>query len=396
MNSAWDFAVVGAGPAGSRAAELLARRGASVVLLDPKAPWEKPCGGGLTASVLRHTPELAELGDVGQTVREVEVVAPCGASVVVPVRTPYLVVNRLTLSLWGLERAQSAGATFLRTAVLHVERSKGEWVLEDSVGGAHRARWLVAADGAASRLRRQLAPLLRPELAPTRVVYPSNGTSPHRAVFRFFSAADGYLWDFPRPDRHSVGVGVAPGTFARAALDGALLQYRLAETGVDAQADSAGAVIATSLWQSGRVTDLGERDYALLGDAAGLADPATGEGIDYALRSAAIAAESFSESEGFTRYPSRLSRALHREMWRGRLVRKWLFHPGAADALVRRARQSPRGALLLMALVDAINEHGSLRRAVARALWPGRSDASAAEVVCDCPDGADASAPCCR
>lgn len=57
----WDVAVVGAGPAGSRCAELLAHRGVGVLLLDPKAPWEKPCGGGLTAAALAHTPELHEL-----------------------------------------------------------------------------------------------------------------------------------------------------------------------------------------------------------------------------------------------------------------------------------------------------------------------------------------------
>ena len=50
LGAACDVLIAGAGPAGSRAAELLARRGATVVLLDPRAPWEKPCGGGLTAA----------------------------------------------------------------------------------------------------------------------------------------------------------------------------------------------------------------------------------------------------------------------------------------------------------------------------------------------------------
>ncbi|MCR4341777.1 MAG: FAD-dependent monooxygenase, partial [Gemmatimonadaceae bacterium] len=53
-----EIAVVGAGPAGARAAELLAREGADVLLLDPRAPWEKPCGGGLTASAFHDFPQL--------------------------------------------------------------------------------------------------------------------------------------------------------------------------------------------------------------------------------------------------------------------------------------------------------------------------------------------------
>ena len=84
MSATWDVVVSGAGPAGSRAAELLAARGASVLLLDPRAPWEKPCGGGLTAAALRHTPELHELDAETQVVREILAAAPGGASVVVP------------------------------------------------------------------------------------------------------------------------------------------------------------------------------------------------------------------------------------------------------------------------------------------------------------------------
>ena len=108
-----DIVVAGAGPAGCRAAERLAARGLSVLLLDPRAPWEKPCGGGLTAAALRHTPELDELTPDGCTVTEMEIIAPSGAGVVVPLRSPYLVVSRLRLSRWGLDRAGKALMTLL-------------------------------------------------------------------------------------------------------------------------------------------------------------------------------------------------------------------------------------------------------------------------------------------
>lgn len=296
-SAAWDFVIAGAGPAGARAAELLAQRGALVLLLDPKAPWEKPCGGGLTAAALRHTPDLWELSAQSETIREVLTVAPSGVSVVVPLRAPYMVVSRLVLSRWGLDRAQAAGARFLRVAVRAAERRARRWRVADAEGNVHQARWLVAADGATSPLRRLLAPRLKPELAPTRVTYPGLGAPTGRAVFAFLPTAQGYIWDFPRAGHHSIGIGVAPGTFRRDALDGALAQYRLAEAGEHERVDDRGAVIATSAWESGRFADLGGPDYALLGDAAGLADPATGEGIDYALRSAQLAVETFREDE---------------------------------------------------------------------------------------------------
>jgi len=396
MSYAWDFVVAGAGPAGSPVAELLSEQGYSVLLLDPKAPWEKPCGGGLTAAALRHTPELRELASQTVTIRELLVVAPSGVSVVVPLRNPYEVVSRLTLSRWGLERAQAAGARFLPIAAQTIKRDPDGWCVTDSRGSQHRARWLIAADGAASRLRGELAPRLRPELAPTRVAYPHFPNMSGRAVFAFLRTADGYLWDFPRTGHHSVGIGVAPGTFARTPLDEAIAQYRLAEVGDHGPVEQRGAVIATSQWVSGRFSDLGGRDYALLGDAAGLADPATGEGIDYALRSAALAAQTFRPDRGFERYPAAARRAFAAEMRRARLIRHWLYRPGLADALVRRARCSPRWALLLMALVDAINEHGSLRGALVRSLVSRVPDRQMAEAVCKCPDGPGASAPITR
>lgn len=396
MSHAWDFVVVGAGPAGSRAAELLTQRGFSVLLLDPKAPWEKPCGGGLTAAALRHTPELRELAGETVTIRELLVVAPGGASIVVPLRNPYEVVSRLTLSRWGLERAQAAGARFLPAGARSIERQPDGWRVTDMHGTEHWGRWLIAADGATSRLRGELAPHLRPELAPTRVAYPEFPSASGRAVFAFLRTAEGYLWDFPRTGHHSVGIGVAPGTFGRAPLDEAIAQYRLAEVGDRDPVEQRGAVIATSEWVSGRFSDLGGRDYTLLGDAAGLADPATGEGIDYALRSAALAARAFRLDRGFDRYPWAARRAFAAEMRRARLIRRWLYRPGLADALVRRARRSPRWALLLMSLIDAINEHGSLRAALLRSLVARAPDRHVAEAVCECPDGPGAVAPIAR
>lgn len=358
--------MVGAGPAGARAAELLARRGFDVLLIDPRAPWEKPCGGGLTAAALRNTPELHELDGEAEVIREVQAVAPSGASVVVPLREPYHVVSRRRLSRWGLERATSAAAEFLPVAARSVERDTGGWRIVDGAGDSHHARWLVAADGSASPLRRRLAPRLEPELAPLRVAYATDGAPPGRAVFRLLSGVDGYLWDFPRVGHHSVGVGVPPRTFGRSDLDAAVDLYRLAETGETGAIESGGAVLATALWSSGGFEDLGGRDFALLGDAAALADPATGEGIDYALRSAALAAGSFDSEVGFERYPRAVRDPLEAEIRRARRLREAAYRGRAIERFVRWAGRSRRGATVLAALADAVNEHRPLITAVIR------------------------------
>lgn len=382
-----DFVIVGAGPAGARAAELLATRGASVRLFDPKAPWEKPCGGGLTAAALANTPELRDLDARTHKITELLVVAPGGASVVVPLRTPFRTVSRVVLSEWGLERARSAGATFRAEAVRSVSRRGRGWRIETVAGQSLQSRWLVAADGATSPLRRRLAPGFRPELAPTRVVYSVEGSAAGRAVFLFFAGTDGYLWDFPRDGHHSLGAGVPPQSFGKLDIDDAIDQYALAEHGAPPTAPRRGAVIATSLWRSGRFRDLGGSDFALLGDAAGLADPATGEGIDYAFRSATIAVRAFDEVTGFAAYPDLARKAFEREIRRARLLRTFLYYRGIANHLVRYARRSARGALLLMSLVDAVNEHESFRAALLRAIANRSPDRSRSLAICDCPDG---------
>lgn len=139
MNRLWDVVVGGAGPAGSRAAVLMAGRGAAVLLLDPKAPCEKPGGDGLTAAALEHTPELRELHSASQAIHEVVVTAPSGVSVVIPLRRPYRTISRLALSHWGLERAQTAGAEFRPVAVRSAERTNEGWFITDSAGDTHRA-----------------------------------------------------------------------------------------------------------------------------------------------------------------------------------------------------------------------------------------------------------------
>jgi flavin-dependent dehydrogenase len=362
----WDFVVAGAGPAGSRAAELLARRGARVLMLDPKAPWEKPCGGGLSAAALRHTPDLDELGLRWETISEVLVAAPSGACVILPLRRPFAVISRLELSRWGLERATAAGTTFVDEAVRSVERRDDTWRIADGSGRMHRARWLLGADGAASRLRGFLAPRLKPELAPTRVAYPAAGVPPGLAALLLLPASGGYLWDFPRRGPHSIGVSVAPGTVGRAALDGMVAQYLEDRGNRQESLSFCGAAIPTRPWRAGRFRDVGSRDYALLGDAAGLADPLTGEGIDPALRSATVAAQTFDERLGFARYPRALRRTFRSDGVRARVLLTLVYRSAVVNHLVRNAGRRGLAQDILCALMDAVNEHGSLTEAAWR------------------------------
>lgn len=351
-------AIVGAGPAGARAAELLANRGAEVVLLDPRAPWEKPCGGGLPPPSFDDVPELAELDSVSRRVERVRIELSPDQGVYVRLSRPMRIVARRVLAAWQLERAVAAGAEHLPLRVRAVTKEQGSWRIETDERVV-RASYLVGADGAASLVRRVASPDFRIELAPARVAYPGLvEDAPDLVVLRFYDGVAGYLWDFPRPDHRSVGIEVAAGTgWRRADLDAQVDDYRSArDAQATAEGERAGAVIGTAQLGHGDFGGIGGADFALLGDAAGLADPLTGEGIHNALRSAGLLADAWTSGD-VLRYPKLARRAFSREFAVARFLRRSLLESGRGVALVRKALTSSVAYATVATLLDALNEH---------------------------------------
>jgi flavin-dependent dehydrogenase len=265
-----------------------------------------------------------------------------------------------------LARATSAGARFLRSALREARAHHGGWLVRDAGGGYYRSRWLVAADGGASTLRHQLAPDLQPGRYAARVAYAARGAPPGQAIVRFLPLSEGYAWDFPRPGMHSIGVALPAGIGRRPQMDG-LIDELLAAGGEPGEAPRAGALIPAWDWTAGSPRELGAAGYAILGDAAGLADPVSGEGIDYALRSATIAATRFDERRGFSAYPAAVWRAFAPDRRRARVIRRWFYRPELIDRMVAAGSRSKRGAALLATLADAVNEHGPIGGAMRRA-----------------------------
>jgi flavin-dependent dehydrogenase len=355
-----EIGVVGAGPAGARAAELLAQAGAEVILWDPKAPWEKPCGGGLTASAFRTVPELREiLPRSGRTLR-VRLDNGAGARLELDLEEPFFIVPRIELARWQLERARAAGATLISQAVRGLERSDRGWRVTSGDGRTWTVRRIVGSDGAASLVRCVVAPNLRIHLSPTRVAFvPGLGATPDTATIRFFRGVVGYLWEFSRPDHRSIGIGVWNEGWRRPELDREIARYWTSvEEGAGNGATWAGAAVGSALKPHARgFVGLGGPDFALLGDAAGFADPAFGEGIQNALRSAALLREAYDDGKSFASYPGRAFGCLEPEFRRYRLVKRYLLNGEVPDRLIRGALRNPGIFALIHALVNWENLH---------------------------------------
>ena len=354
-----EIGIVGAGPAGARAAELLAGHGAKVLLWDPKAPWEKPCGGGLPASAFRNVPELREMIPEAQRIDGIRVEVSPEAGFTVPLDHPLYIVSRLALARWQLDRAIGAGAELVRDAVRTIERVDGGWSLATRSGRHWTVRLLVGADGAASLVRRIASPGLEVELDPTRVAYPSGaGTTPETMVLKFYDDVEGYLWDFPRSDHRSLGIGLQPGTWNRPRMDGEVEEYRRSREACECETpERAGAVIGAAGFSHGDYSGVGGSDFALLGDAAGFADPATGEGIENALRSAGFLADAYAVDGHLGSYPARARSVLEREFRVSRWARKALFDRRLGTRLVRRGMEADWAYALGAAVANATNEH---------------------------------------
>src|ERR1051325_9319073 len=114
-----NIAVVGAGPAGTWASVLLARRGHSVTLLDPQAPWEKPCGGGVTAKAISSF-GIFESDLPRNNIERVTIYFADKNSVTVAPQKPVAVLSRRELGTYLLDAAGTAGVSIVKSRVTQI------------------------------------------------------------------------------------------------------------------------------------------------------------------------------------------------------------------------------------------------------------------------------------
>jgi flavin-dependent dehydrogenase len=336
----FDVLIVGAGPAGSFAAERLARGGVRVALLDGRPPGEpKACGGGVTSKALKAWPHLVEA--VGRTIDELDMYSPSGKRLHLKLDEPFAVYSRIAFDTFLRERARDAGTLVFAAKVAGrgFKRTDDGWVVHTQSGAEFKCKWLVGADGANSPIARKLAGPLPPaemEVAfGYRAPLPNDGNA--ATVVAFLPKWVGYAWAFPRPDHISFGIATTQDAFDHEALDKLLWDFMVsyyevarcstpASRGSD-RVPSPNRNAAMKLWKqthgadssdaqqvrtelkksaeryAARIPGLEPRtwnhrhacgeQWALLGDAAGFADPVTGEGIYYALRSAELFADAY-------------------------------------------------------------------------------------------------------
>ena len=340
----YDAIVVGAGPAGSTSARLLAERGARVLLLDRATfPRDKPCGGGVTVQAANQAGlDLSPV--IERTIRDVHVSFRLGSPFVRTSPEPLTyMTQRCRLDAYLVERAAGAGAEFRDGRLVRsVEIEDGEAIVRTD-GEALRARALVGADGANGAVGRALGldPAPDPAVALEANV-PADGALAERweqaIALDFGGIPGGYGWLFPKGDHLNVGVGgwrrIGPTLRERLM---ALCRY------LELDESCLFGLRGHYLPMRRPGAPIGRGPALLAGDAAGLIDPLSGEGIDAAFVSGRLAAEAIArhlagDREGLASYEAAVERELMLDIETSRKLQA-IFHrmPRPCVAVMRRS-----------------------------------------------------------
>ena len=368
----FDVGIVGGGPAGARAAWRLCRSGARVVMFDGSHPREKPCGGGVTGRALDLVSDAIDPEALPSTAITAATFAHGANITAVNVDNasrshPLLaVVSRRVFDDTLVAAAIGAGTRLVRSRARKIVAGPTGWTVESAVESV-QVEWLLGADGPNSLVRRTVAaPFAREDLSIATGFYVHGCTSSNIAI-AFEDAPAGYLWSFPRPDHLAVGAcaqadETRPATLL--AIVSGWLERNVAP-GLRLEKYS-WPIPSLSALALDRETPSGP-GWLLLGDAGGMVDPITREGIYFALASGDAAAHSLAAGQQTQHVYDELIRdTVHAELRRAAALKARFFSPQFTSLLIEALQASAGIRSVMLDLIAGTQPYRGLRRRLLR------------------------------
>ncbi|MGC8570461.1 NAD(P)/FAD-dependent oxidoreductase [Caldivirga sp.] len=291
-----DLIIVGSGPAGNTAALVASRLGIRALIIDKsRHPRAKPCGGGLTPKTIALSRLLGlDLSEVIEHECDEVVTVTQAGSFAMRFKEPMIRVSRRErLDEFMFNEAVNNGAEYVNDEVLKVRETqdKVEVIGRNSI---YEAKWVIGADGAPSRVGRSIG--ITPKSNALALMNIASGepsiNTGDACILDFTRIKWGYAWLFPlNHGYYDVGLGSA----LKGRYSDLLLNY-VSELGL-----KPGRIMGHLIpYKPPTVVSAGR--IMLTGDALGLADPVTGEGIFQAMLSGALAALSLRYSNPTEHY----------------------------------------------------------------------------------------------
>lgn len=366
-------AVLGGGPAGAFAAERLAAAGLDTIVIDEKLAWEKPCGGGLTYKAYSKYPFLVENDAPKKFVSDTRLAAPGAGSVHLRLTRPLVIYSRYELNKMLLARAEKSGACIEKARVTGLERQGRGWRIETREGDID-ADFCVVAMGARNPLRNVGTKWGASDTMVALGYYVP--ASRDHIDLQFFPQFEGYIWSFPRMGHLSVGIcgkGV-PAQVLRTRLEAWMIEHEMPVAGSTFYGHVLPA-LEDPAWGHNRVAGEG---WLAVGDAGGLVDPVTGEGLYYALRSADLAtrlmlADNHSPMEQPGAYTSLLHRDFTMDLELAARLAKRLFlgrfiYGNVPARMIQIMRRSPTFCELMQDLFAGTQNYLDLKQRLVRSM----------------------------
>lgn len=316
-------AVLGGGPAGASAAERLASAGLRTIIIDEKLAWEKPCGGGLTYKAYSQYPYLIENDTPKKLVTDTLLAAPKSGAFKMSLTRPLVIYSRIDLNGMLLQRAAAAGAEVEKERVLGLDRAGSGWRIRTRTGRIE-ADYCVIATGARNPLR-EVGTQYTAEDTMYALGYWVPSDQAHIDI-QFLPNLEGYIWVFPRAGHLSVGI--CGKSESAQCLRGRLERYMDEKGLCRKEARFYGHMLPALESRGWRNNRLAGHGWIAVGDAGGLVDPITGEGLYYAVRSGDLASQVVLEEEPEKRaetYRQLISRDFGLDLTYGAGLAKRLF-----------------------------------------------------------------------
>ncbi|MEO8414705.1 MAG: geranylgeranyl reductase family protein [Ginsengibacter sp.] len=383
----FDVVIVGGGPAGCAAARMLSGKNLKIALLDKHTfPRDKICGDAFGADVTKqfHLMDEELTGELQKFSRKtpsngVRFFAPNHRVLDIEFTVPKgtygggFVAKRLDFDNFFFSEIRKLPdiEIFLNQQVTGAVTDKDKIILQTNTA-VFEAKIALGADGAHSILNKRLTENkveknhycagLRQYYQNVQGCHEEN----HIELHFYKDLLPGYFWIFPLPDNQAnVGLGMLSSEVSRKKINLREKLKEIIESHPNLKERFKDAIPLESIQGYGlplgskKRSISGER-FLLLGDAAGLIDPFTGEGIANAIRSGRVAAEHVLSATKQNRFDAKFNMQydteIYRKMWNefrfGRSLQRLVSHPGIFNFLVKKANKNKSVQLLFGSMLN--------------------------------------------